>query len=188
MDQQPPAQPAKTSLFLHGFVILFVGVDDVLRSKATEFVIRSGGKCVDKFCKQVTCGIVGRVGAPGYKEVLESKVTILSFKWLQDCSSLKSLAPMDGSKYKVGYCTGIQVVCTQLDAEERAKVKELTERGGGTYSDRFVGKDCTHLIAKTPEGDKYMSAKKCGTRIVTIDWIEECAKKKGTTNLAEPGK
>lgn len=174
------AAMSKPTTFFQGFVILFCGVDEVIRKKAADFVVRNGGKCVDKFCTGVTCGIVGKVGSIGFKELVVAKVPLLTLKWLQDCSTSRSLAQMEGSMYKVGYATGLNVVCTQLTLEERTRVQQLVEKGGGTYSDRFVGMVCTHLIAKTPEGDKYMGAKKCGTvRIVTCSWVEECAKRKG---------
>jgi hypothetical protein len=180
MEPQQLTHISKSVAFLQGFVVLFCGVEDEIRKKATEFVIRNGGKCVDKFCKEVTCGIVGRVGSAGFKELKGAKVPLLSLKWLRECSVSKSLALMDSLNYKVDYCTGLNVVCTQLTMDERARVQQLVESGGGVYSDLFIGKVCTHLIAKTPDGDKYVSAKKCGTiRIVTIAWVEECAKQKG---------
>jgi hypothetical protein len=180
MEPQQPTQISKSTAFLQGFVVLFSGVEDEMRKRATEFVLRNGGKCVDRFCKEVTCGIVGRVGSAGFKELKGAKVPLLSLKWLQDCSASKSLAQMDSPKYKVHYCTGLNVVCTQLTLDERTRVQQLVENGGGVYSDLFIGKLCTHLIAKTPDGEKYLSAKKCGTiRTVTIAWVEECAKQKG---------
>lgn len=171
------------SKFLEGFVVLFSGVDELKKTKAKEAVLRYGGKCVDKYTKEVNCGVVGKVGSAGFKELLNAKVSILTMKWLQDCASTKALAPVESPQYKVGLFSGLNVVCTQFSIEERNQLQETIEANYGTFSDRFVGNMCTHLIAKTPSGDKYMGAKKCGNiRIVTMAWVEECVKQKGMLN------
>ena len=174
-----------TNRFLEGFVVLFCGIDEPKRTKAREVIVRYGGKWVDKYSKEVTCGIVGRVGSTGFKELRKAKVQLLQLKWLQDCILNRSLVQMEAPKYKVEIFTGLEVVCTQLLPDERNRVKTLVEAGGGTYSDRLVAASCTHLIAKTPEGDKYVGAKKFGTvHIVTMAWVEECAKQKGISTIA----
>jgi hypothetical protein len=178
--QDQTSKPA-VSKFLEGFVVLFCGIDDVRRAKAKEAVARYGGKCVDKYTTAVTCGIVVRVGSSGFKDMLNAKVRLLTFKWLQDCMLSRSLAPMDQPQYKVNIFTGLNVVCTQLTLDERTRVQQLVESGGGTFSDKLFGNACTHLIAKTPDGEKYTGAKKFGTvKIVVAAWAEECAKQKGT--------
>lgn len=168
------------SRFLEGFVIFFCGFDEAVNVKAKEMVIHYGGKVVDKFSSQVTCGVVVRVGASGYKDLMGSKVQVMSIRWLNDCAYSRSLAPMESAKYKVGVLHGLTVVCTQVTVDVRARVEELVNGNGGTFSDKFVGYKCTHLIATTPEGDKYVAAKKCGSvHIVTIAWLEECVRQKG---------
>jgi NAD-dependent DNA ligase len=177
--QEQIAKPA-ASKFLEGFVVLFCGIDEDRRAKAKEAVARYGGKCVDKYNNTVTCGIVGRVGSSGFKDMLNAKVRLLTFKWLQDCMLSRSLAPMEQPQYKVNIFTGLNVVCTQLNQDERTRIQQLVESGGGTYSDKLFGNICTHLIAKTPDGEKYMGAKKFGTvKIVVMAWAEECVKQKG---------
>lgn len=171
---------AGTVKFLEGFVVFFSGVEEARRTKAKEVVVRFGGKCADKFSNAVTCGVIERVGASGFKELITSKVHIVSMRWLLDCASSRALAPMESVQYKVPPFLGLVIVCTQVDIDERDRVQELVKKNGGTFCERFVGGQCTHLIAKTPTGDKFLAAKKCGNvNIVTNGWVEECAKQKG---------
>lgn len=170
--------------FLEGFVVYFCGLEETIKAKAKEMVAHYGGKSVDKFTKQVTCGIVGRVGATGYKDLVESKVHVATLKWLNDCAQSRSLAPMESTKYKVGVLHGLTIVCTQVTLDIRARVEQLVKANGGAYSDKFVGYQCTHLIGTSPEGEKYIAAKKCGrVHIVTVAWLEECARLKGMRDI-----
>ncbi|KAJ2780493.1 DNA topoisomerase 2-binding protein 1, partial [Coemansia interrupta] len=45
--------------------------------------------------------------------------------------------------------------------------------GGGTYHGELTP-DCTHLIAQTPSGQKYMFAKRWNVHTVSIDWFIKC--------------
>lgn len=166
--------------FLEGFVVFFSGVEEARRKKAKDVVVRFGGKCADKFSTAVTCGVVERVGASGFKELITNKIRIVSMRWLLDCASGRALAPTEATQYKIPPFLGLVIVCTQVSVDERSRVQDLVENNGGVFSERFVGGQCTHLIAKTPTGDKYLAAKKCGNvNIVTNGWVEECAKQKG---------
>lgn len=177
---QGGAKTSVASKFLEGFVVLFSGVEEARRTKAKEVVARFGGKCADKFSSAVTCGVVERVGATGFKELITSKVHVVSMRWLLDCASCRALAPTEAAQYKVPPFLGLVIVCTQVSIDERDRVRELVIKNGGTFSERFVGGQCTHLIAKTPTGDKFLAAKKSGNvNIVTNGWVEECAKQKG---------
>lgn len=177
---QESAPKVPHTRFLEGFVIFLCGFEEAVRVKAKEMVVYYGGKVSDKYNKQVTCGVVVRVGATGYKDLVESKVHIMSIKWLNDCASSRTLAPMESTKYKVGVLHGLTIVCTQVTVDVRTQVEHLVNANGGTYSNQFVGYQCTHLIATTPDGDKYVAAKKCGrVHIVTVAWLEECVRQKG---------
>ena len=178
--QVQTTKPNASVRFLEGFVILFSGVEESRRNKAKEVVIRYGGKCVEKFNTSVTCGVIERVGASGYKELVVNKIHVATMKWLLDCVNSRSLAPLEATQYRVLPFTGLVIVCTQVSVDERNRVKDLVQTNGGVFSERFIGDKCTHLVAKTPTGDKYLAAKKCGNvKIVTNDWVEECAKQKG---------
>ncbi len=75
-------------------MIFMCGFDEAVHMRAKKIVIYYGGKVSDTYSKLVTCAVVERVGATGYKDLVDSKVRTVSLRWLHDCTGDGTLAPV----------------------------------------------------------------------------------------------
>eukprot|EP00842_Homolaphlyctis_polyrhiza_P003230 jgi/Hompol1/3908/HPOL_006816-RA len=60
----------------------------------------------------------------------------------------------------------------------RETVEQCVMELGGAFTYNLTN-DCTHLICYTPSTNKYEHAKKLKIKTVSIDWLNECFKRKG---------
>jgi hypothetical protein len=167
--------------YFEGFVFLLCGLNPNAEKKSKELIQRLGGQFLDRFVNNVVnCGIVGRVGSPGYQELLTNKIPMLNINWLSACHSKKTLVSMEESRYKVKAFQDLTIVCTQLNAAEKEKMRSLIQANGGKYEDKMEMGQCTHLVAKEPHGDKYTFALMWkNVHVITMSWIDDCVRKQG---------
>lgn len=72
---------------------------------------------------------------------------------------------------------GLVIAATQLSPKEKERTEIIIQDNGGTYSGKLEFEVTTHLIASSPEGDKYFAAKDWGLPIVTMSWLHDCIDK-----------
>ncbi|KAJ1421562.1 BRCT domain-containing protein [Ochromonadaceae sp. CCMP2298] len=178
----PSQAPGK---FLVGFVFYLCGIPphpapkDVPDEKYTRKVIAVlGGQCSDRLTDSVNCCLVKRVGASGYNAVRQCKaVQQLTPQWLYDCYKKNVLLPFQA--YHVKPFHGLVIVCSQVTKDERERAQSTIKEHGGTFGAGLEKDKCTHLVAATPDGQKYNYAKSWGNvQIVTLAWIDECVRQK----------
>ncbi len=80
---------------------------------------------------------------------------------------------------------GLVICATGFSAHEREEIRLRAQRLGAGFS-LDLTKDCTHLIAKSNIGSKYEYATKWGLPVASMQWIEDCASKSGTTHKSFP--
>jgi len=71
---------------------------------------------------------------------------------------------------------GVVVCLSGLTAAYKVKLHQLVDDLGGAFTRHLDTSQNTHLVATSPHGEKYFTAKACPRiQIVTPEWIEECA-------------
>lgn len=88
----------------------------------------------------------------------------------------KSETPFNhkSSKASVKPLKGMTVSVSGYSGAERAEVRKISRRLGGTYDDS-LDRHCKYLVCKKADGLKYKKACEfSSTHIVTLDWLREC--------------
>lgn len=62
------------------------------------------------------------------------------------------------------------------DQDERQRIIDKIKSHGGRYTGD-LSKLVTHLIARRPEGKKYLAARNWGLHVVDVNWVYECARR-----------
>lgn len=70
---------------------------------------------------------------------------------------------------------GYRLCASRYDMKERQLLRNLCYVLGVKYVEKLT-KKVTHLLCKFADGDKYEAASRWGIRVVTADWLYECAK------------
>jgi len=162
---------------LHGLCICVTGV-----SGAEERDIR--GYCAvlgatfdtnlksDQATNNTTHLIIKRVGSMKYSAAKKKGIPTVTLGWLKACFDRSDLVPCDA--YRTGPLTGLTICATQISQEQRSEVQRHVEATGGIFHRDLQEGVVTHLLALTPEGEKYKAAKAWKMNVVSPDWLADC--------------
>lgn len=164
---------------LAGCLICPTGASSAEEHLAKRLTRQLGGQFSLNFDpKQVTHLIVIKVGSRKHEMAIRHKIWTVTLQWLVRCESESSR--LDELDFSVGPFAGLNISVTQLNLEERLAVKSKVEAGGGIFSSDLRQDACTHLIARSPNGDKYSAARSWGgIWLVNTKWIDDCVASKG---------
>ena len=156
--------------------ICLTGITSSEERHALELITNLGGKLSRHLTKDAYCLVVKRVGSAKYQAAIALNIPCIQLQWLSDCNNSKSFIPFDN--YKVQPLTGLSFSVTGFEPDERLKIQQLITEHDGVNCSVMTKDNCTHLIAKTPSGEKYNAAKHWkNINIVTVQWLYECVEK-----------
>lgn len=116
-------------------------------------------------------------------------IAVMTPAWVEHVWEASHTTPLHASepammKHQLA-CFEACVIClTGLDIEDRKTIQELVETHGGVYSAE-LNPSCTHLIAKSPTGDKYAHALKWSIPTVSVGWLQACIDTGYLTDVAK---
>ncbi|XP_042476122.1 DNA topoisomerase 2-binding protein 1-A-like isoform X2 [Macadamia integrifolia] len=172
-----PKQGFTCCLAMDGVKVLASGFEKDEKVKIEKLVTAMGGVLQTKASMDVNFVIARNVLAAKYKwasNVLKKPVVTIS--WLNQCWNEHRVVPQE--PYRVPPFSGLTICTTRIPADERKELEKLVIQNGGKYSADLT-KNCTHLVADTPEGDKYKVARKWGhIHIVTRKWVNQSIAKR----------
>lgn len=121
----------------------------------------------------VTHLVLARAGSEKHRKAQKLPIFIVEVRWLADCISGQTR--LAENSYIARPFVGFRICVTQLPQAERFEMQKLIEAGGGTFERDLDKEKCTHLVAVTPEGDKFNSVKHCQSiRIMQKTWVFAC--------------
>eukprot|EP00268_Persea_americana_P053257 TRINITY_DN6013_c0_g1_i4.p1 TRINITY_DN6013_c0_g1~~TRINITY_DN6013_c0_g1_i4.p1 ORF type:complete len:814 (-),score=125.40 TRINITY_DN6013_c0_g1_i4:2532-4973(-) len=172
-----PKQGYTCCLAMDGVKVLASGFDMDEKVKTENLVTSMGGVFLTKASLDVSFVIVKNVLAAKYKwahNVL--KKPIVTSSWLQQCWIEHRVVPQE--PYRILPFTGLTICATRIPADVRKMMESLIIQNGGQYSADLTRK-CTHLVCDTPEGDKYLVARKWGhINIVSKKWFDQSVERR----------
>ena len=147
-------------------------------AKIERYAMLLGAKITSVIRKTTTtCLLTKRVGDSQYQEAMDWKIPVVKTRWIEECHNKRALVRWDDFLVPCFY--GFTVSCTGYPPEERRMISEMVEQHGGSFSEKLVKHEVTHLVAKMCEGDKYNHAKGWKTVfIVGKKWVEDCVRDK----------
>ncbi|XP_042507747.1 DNA topoisomerase 2-binding protein 1-A-like isoform X2 [Macadamia integrifolia] len=167
-----PKQGFTCCLAMDGVKVLASGFEKDEKVKIEKLVTAMGGVLQTRASIDVNFVVVKNVLAAKYKwasNVL--KKPTVSINWLNQCWNEHRVVPQE--PYRVAPFFGLTICATRIPADERKVLEKLIIQNGGNYSADLT-KNCTHLVADAPEGDKYKVARKWGhIHIVTRKWVDQ---------------
>ncbi|XP_010269063.1 PREDICTED: DNA topoisomerase 2-binding protein 1-A isoform X2 [Nelumbo nucifera] len=165
-----PKQGFTCCLGMDGVKILASGFEKDEKVKIEKLVTAMGGVLHTRAVLDISFVIVKNVLAAKYKWASSIlKKPIVTINWLYQCWSEHRVVPQD--PYRVPPFSGLTISATRIPPDERKEIEKLILQNGGKYSPDLT-RNCTHLVADAPEGDKYMVARKWGCiHIVTKKWV-----------------
>ncbi|XP_042461718.1 DNA topoisomerase 2-binding protein 1-like isoform X3 [Zingiber officinale] len=167
-----PKQGYTCCLSMDGVKILASGFDKDEKIQIEQLVTAMGGVLHTKASQDVNFVIVKNVLAAKYKWALNIlKKPIVTMSWLRQCWTEHRVVPQEA--YRILPFSGLTICVTRIPADERKEMEKLIIDNGGSYSADLT-KKCSHLISDSPQGDKYMVARRWGyIHIVTHRWIDQ---------------
>ena len=133
------------------------------------------GTVINDLYKDTYCLILKKVGSEKHEMAIRDDIVCVTILWLYDCHDKQRL--VSRSLYRVKPFHGLVITVTQLSPREKERTEILIQENGGIYSGKLEFEVTTHLIASTPDGDKYFAAKEWGLPIVTMSWLHDCIDK-----------
>lgn len=183
-EETLPLSPYAASVF-QKTNIYGMGFDDADNNRLRTLISSNGGiYFVDMPPRTLLHFIVAAHGTKIRQGNNFPNVPVVSFDWvvrsveerkLLDPTSFVLFAPLP-KPLPYSWFTGFIISISGFAAEERSNIRDLIQKLGATYLDAF-NKKVTHLICKSPTGDKYNRALKWNLdNIVSAAWLYECAR------------
>ncbi|XP_043721482.1 DNA topoisomerase 2-binding protein 1-A-like isoform X2 [Telopea speciosissima] len=167
-----PKQGFTCCLAMDGVKVLASGFEKDEKVKIEKLVTAMGGVFQARASMDVNFVIVKNVLAAKYKwasNVL--KKPSVNISWLNQCWNEHRVVPQE--PYRIPPFFGLTICATRIPADQRKELEKLIIQNGGKYSADLT-KNCTHLVADAPEGDKYKVARKWDhIHIVTRKWVDQ---------------
>jgi hypothetical protein len=116
-----------------------------------------------------------------YKAAVSLQKTIVRPSWVTDTFTQGVVVSSDA--HRVHFLAGSYVCITGFSADDRAEIKTLVERYGGTYSPDLDSKLCTHLLASVPQGKKYDHAIAHRLPVASKQWLLDSVEAQETLSL-----
>lgn len=164
------------STLFDGMVVCCTGIKNEPKTNIEMLVSAMGGDNHRNFTHQVTHLLAKHADSEKYRAAIKFQKKVISPRWIYDCFMQGCLLPT--ADYKISLLGGVILSVTGLSVEERQEVKALVEKHGGVYTPHLT-RDCTHLLASSPEGSKYEHALQWGICIVVKDWLYDFIKSDG---------
>jgi hypothetical protein len=93
--------------------------------------------------------------------------------WLEKC--ILEGSKIEEDRFPALAFEGLKIAVTQLPQKERTEIQLIVEAHGGVYYKDLHKDECTHLVAVTPEGEKYDAVKHSKSiRVMRCEWIYAC--------------
>lgn len=202
MDSPPASSDHGDEAFDHshpfsGVVVCCTSIPTDLRATIARKTDELGGIHKYDLTPDVTHLIVGEYDTPKYRHVAKERPDIkamavgwvdavrnlwvkdehIDFRALEKEWCLKPFETGGGAlddKQEVGPKTKLICCLTGFDdQDERQRIINKIKANGGNYTGD-LSRMVTHLIARRPEGKKYLAARNWGLHVVSIHWVYEC--------------
>jgi len=108
-----------------------------------------------------------------YQSAVKKRILVLHPSWLHAC--WKARCFIDTPNFVLKPFSGCTISVTGLGTGMRNMIQHLVNIYGGKFSPN-LNRQCTHLIAHSPDGFKYKYARSWGIPIITIDWLLDSLK------------
>ncbi|RDD45037.1 PAX-interacting protein 1 [Trichoplax sp. H2] len=154
-------------------------VDDGIISIWKKAIAERGGETVDKYSQKCTHILCYDRMSETYKLALRDGKKIATICWLNDVLRKEEIfTPRDcmqipvPSKYIIDACKEMVIAVTGYTGKERDKVKMIINAIGANYTPHLSRKN-THLICKSPSGEKFFKAKEWRIFTVNCKWLAD---------------
>mmetsp|Transcript_19062 Transcript_19062/g.31234 ORF Transcript_19062/g.31234 Transcript_19062/m.31234 type:complete len:376 (-) Transcript_19062:78-1205(-) len=159
-----------------GLVISSTGLTALERERVEHLVKSMSGEFHRDFTGAVTHLVATKVGSEKYKVALKLSKPIVTIEWVENCNTAGMLLPT--LPYLLPPFASCVISITGFTPDMRTQIQALTKEYGGEFS-AGLSKRCTHLIANSPTGEKYLHAINWGTPVVTLQWFSDSIRMKG---------
>ncbi|KAJ5178176.1 uncharacterized protein N7500_000875 [Penicillium coprophilum] len=165
---------------LTGVVICFTNVQVEKRTPLTQMAEQMGAMHSIHLTSDVTHLLVGDTNSDKYKFVARERNDVVAMRpewieavrhsWTQgediDIQALEK-------QFRLAALHGVKICITGFsDLPFRAYMQKTTEENGAEYR-KDLTKSVTHLIARTPDGEKYKFATKWEITVVSVKWFTD---------------
>ncbi|OQE44471.1 hypothetical protein PENCOP_c002G04858 [Penicillium coprophilum] len=165
---------------LTGVVICFTNVQVEKRTPLTQMAEQMGAMHSIHLTSDVTHLLVGDTNSDKYKFVARERNDVVAMRpewieavrhsWTQgediDIQALEK-------QFRLAALHGVKICITGFsDLPFRAYMQKTTEENGAEYR-KDLTKTVTHLIARTPDGEKYKFATKWEITVVSVKWFTD---------------
>ncbi|CAN8076524.1 unnamed protein product [Agarophyton chilense] len=153
------------------------GLDE--RDLIAAQVQRLGGEVSEELRPNTTHFLCEKAGSAGHRAVClrnsragVTPIIIVRQSWLQSCEAASMLVKC--SAHVLQPLTGLNICSTGFDRDERDEISNLAVSLGALYS-KSLTVECTHLICRSPNGNKYNFALEVSHMfIVRLQWLKQC--------------
>ncbi|MCO5604802.1 hypothetical protein L7F22_058974 [Adiantum nelumboides] len=168
-----PRQGYTCCLAMEGVKVLATGFEKTEKAEIERIIKSMCGEIESKAFTSVSFVIAKDVLAAKYKFAVSSlRRPILKLDWLFQCWREHRLVPCE--PFRLPPFLGLVICATNIPLDERKEIEDACRENGGSYSADLT-KKCTHLIANTPQGDKFRVARRWGTvKIINRHWFGQC--------------
>ena len=157
---------------LEGTVVCSTGASRGQVDRIARITTLLGGAFVSDLTTAVTHLLVARCDTEKCRLASSTAVHRLNLRWIEDCWARRERC--DEQPYGMRPLEGLHCSATQLSAEERGELQRTLVSLGASFS-HVLTPDCTHLVAKRPQGDKYAFAIAHRMPVVHPRWVQQCA-------------
>ncbi|XP_024530554.1 DNA topoisomerase 2-binding protein 1 isoform X1 [Selaginella moellendorffii] len=170
MSKPLPRRPCTCCLALEGIRVHATGFDDSKLKSKIEWLVTSMCGTLDASVSSSTDFVIAKgVSSPAYQVACQQKKPVVGLSWLDLCSREHQLVPH--RPHKLSPLSGLNICATQVPVDVRVRIAEAANQNGASYSPNLT-KECTHLIATSPDGEKFLASKTWGTiKVVNQDWL-----------------
>ena len=166
---------------LRDVLVCCSGLDREKKDYIYRVVKWLGGDYTLDLTADVTHLIANKVGSPKYFAFIRLNKPIVTTAWIENVWQIaQSSYPLpedlitSGSKFSLPIFTGLIICSSGFREDERRYFKQSAEKHGGSFTGQLRQNECTHLIVRDLQGDKYEAAKQWGNvKIVAASWLIE---------------
>ncbi|KAG0589273.1 hypothetical protein KC19_1G008800 [Ceratodon purpureus] len=161
-------------LALEGVSVLLTGFIGDEKKELEDLVTSMHGTLLQQTVPDVDFVVAKDVRATKYKWACDMvRKPILISSWLRQCAREHRQIPHDS--YRMPPLAGLIICATGIMFEDRYLIQAAAEKNGAAYHSDLT-RECSHLIARVPDGPKYVAAINWGLKVVTQDWFWESVK------------
>jgi twin BRCT domain len=163
---------AARSTALRSCVVATTGLDENAVRNIKSVVLAGGGSFSARLTAKVTHLIADAAGSPKHRIASASgHIQVVKPSWVAACTGLIGDGPPAAFAHLLLPLIGFRLSITGFQGAERNEMQFLATSAGATYY-KDLSRDCTHLIAASPEGRKYEFAMSVpGMHVVRGEWL-----------------